>query len=55
MIEVYEEEFKSNKKKYDSLIEKGEDILVRRTDGTAYIATDVTKFEHQLDQPICDI
>ena len=51
MIEVYEEEFKTNKKKFDSLIEKGEDILVRKTDGGAYIATDITKFEH----PICDI
>tara|TARA_Y100000996_G_C22251631_1_gene532080 strand:+ start:322 stop:477 length:156 start_codon:yes stop_codon:yes gene_type:complete len=51
MIEVYEKEFLRDKKKYDSLIEKGEDILVRKTDGGAYIATDITKFEH----PICDI
>jgi len=49
MIEVTEEEFKENPDKYTGRIENGEDFLVRKSDGKAYIATDITKYENPCD------
>ncbi len=49
MIELTEEEFKRNPDKYTTQIESGEDFLIKRSDGTKYIATDVTKFQNPCD------
>ena len=51
MTEITQDEWESNQEKLRPRLEKGEDFLVRKSDGTAYIATDISKF----DQPICDI
>tara|TARA_B100000579_G_scaffold54669_1_gene38536 strand:+ start:2560 stop:2715 length:156 start_codon:yes stop_codon:yes gene_type:complete len=51
MIELTEKEFQEDLTKYTTRIENGEDFLIKKTDGTKYIATDVTKFQH----PPCDI
>jgi len=45
MIEVTEKEFKEDLTKYTTRVQNGEDFLIKREDGTKYIATDVTKFE----------
>tara|TARA_B100000575_G_scaffold138092_1_gene110173 strand:+ start:252 stop:398 length:147 start_codon:yes stop_codon:yes gene_type:complete len=48
MIELTEKEFKEDLTKYTTRIENGEDFLIERSDGTKYIATDVTKFDKPL-------
>jgi hypothetical protein len=52
MIEITEDEWKSNQEKFRPQLENGEDFLIRKTDGTAYIATDISKFDQR---PLCDI
>ena len=49
MIELTEEQYKSKQEKYPTQIESGEDFLIKRSDGTKYIATDVTKFQNPCD------
>tara|TARA_Y100001970_G_C14257323_1_gene876481 strand:+ start:131 stop:283 length:153 start_codon:yes stop_codon:yes gene_type:complete len=49
MIELTEEEFKGDLAKYTIRIENGEDFLIKKIDGTKYIATDVTKFQNPCD------
>ena len=49
MIELTEEEFKGDLDKYTLRIENGEDFLIKKSDGTKYIATDVTKFQNPCD------
>ena len=49
MIELTEKEFQEDKTKYTTRIENGEDFLIKREDGTKYIATDVTKFQNPCD------
>ena len=49
MIEVTEEEFQEDLTKYTTRIENGEDFLVKKKNGSKYIATDVTKFDAPCD------
>ena len=49
MIEVTEEEFQEDLTKYTTRIENGEDYLVKKKNGSKYIATDVTKFDAPCD------
>tara|TARA_B100000029_G_scaffold482434_1_gene532450 strand:+ start:2903 stop:3055 length:153 start_codon:yes stop_codon:yes gene_type:complete len=49
MIELTEREFNKNKDKYTTQIENGEDFLIKKEDGTKYIATDITKFQNPCD------
>lgn len=46
MIEITEEEFQGDIDKYTSRIQNGEDFLVRKKDGNAYLAVDLQKFDH---------
>jgi len=46
MIEITEEEFQGDIDKYTSRIQDGEDFLVRKKNGNAYLAIDLTKFDH---------
>tara|TARA_B100000035_G_C21037062_1_gene571625 strand:+ start:3128 stop:3289 length:162 start_codon:yes stop_codon:yes gene_type:complete len=45
MIEITEKEWEANQKEFSTKVEEGQDFLVRKEDGSAFIATDVTKFE----------
>ncbi len=49
MIELTEKEFKENEEKYTTQIESGEDFLIRKEDGSGYIATDISKFDAPCD------
>ena len=49
MIELTEDEFKGDLAKYTTRIEHGEDFLVKKKNGSKYIATDVTKFDAPCD------
>ena len=49
MIEITEEEFKTNEEKWTTRIEGGEDLLITKENGSKYIATDVTKFDAPCD------
>jgi len=49
MIELTEREFKEDKTKYTTRIESGEDFLIKREDGSKYIATDIEKFQNPCD------
>ncbi len=49
MIELTEKEFKENEEKWTTQIESGEDLLIKKEDGTKYIATDITKFQNPCD------
>jgi len=49
MIEITEDEFKENEEKYTTQIESGEDFLIKKKNGSKYIATDVTKFDAPCD------
>ena len=49
MIELTEKEFQEDKTKYTTRIEHGEDFLIKKPDGTKYIATDVEKFQNPCD------
>ena len=49
MIELTEKEFQEDKTKYTTRIENGEDFLIKREDGTKYIATDIEKFQNPCD------
>ena len=55
MIEVTEKEFKEDLTKYTTRVQNGEDFLIKREDGTKYIATDVTKFEKHPQEIIMSI
>ena len=49
MIELTEKEFKGDLDKYTNRIENGEDFLIKKSDGTKYIATDIEKFQNPCD------
>ena len=49
MIELTEDEFQGDLAKYTTRIEHGEDFLIKKPDGTKYIATDVEKFPNPCD------
>ena len=51
MIEITEEEFQGDIDKYTSRIQDGEAFLLRKKNGNAYLAVDLTKFDHAQ----CDI
>jgi len=49
MIELTEKEFKENEEKWTTQIESGEDLLIKKSNGEKYIATDITKFQNPCD------
>ena len=49
MIELTEKEFKGDLDKYTTRIEHGEDFLIKKEDGSKYIATDIEKFKNPCD------
>ena len=49
MIELTEKEFQEDLTKYTTRIEHGEDFLIKKADGTKYIATDIEKFQNPCD------
>jgi len=49
MIELTEKEFKEDLDKYTVRIEHGEDFLIKKEDGSKYIATDIEKFQNPCD------
>ena len=49
MIELTEDEFKGDLDKYTLRIQNGEDFLIKKSDGTKYIATDIEKFKNPCD------
>ena len=46
MIELTEKEFKEDITKYTTRIEHGEDFLIKKSDGSKYIATDAVSYTH---------
>ena len=46
LLELTEDEFQGDLAKYTTRIEHGEDFLIKKPDGTKYIATDAVSYTH---------